>query len=74
MQSSEDESFLRRILYDAAILVEYSFLSPEKAVNITANHVRDLAVKRLIITHEALELFRFGICILVGVMEWVGAL
>lgn len=56
--SSEDESFLRRILYDAAILVEYSFLSPEKAVNITANHVRDLAVKRLIITHEAIELFR----------------
>ncbi|XP_043810692.1 uncharacterized protein LOC122723221 [Manihot esculenta] len=58
IHSSEDESFLRRILYDAAILVEYSFLSPEKAVNITANHVRDLAVKRLIITHEALELFR----------------
>ncbi|KAJ9183842.1 hypothetical protein P3X46_007648 [Hevea brasiliensis] len=56
--SSEDESFLRTILYDAAILVEYSFLSPERAINVPSNRVTDLAMKRLIITHEAIELFR----------------
>ncbi|KDP33740.1 hypothetical protein JCGZ_07311 [Jatropha curcas] len=56
--SSEDERFLRTILYDATVLVEYSFLSFERAINLPADHVRNLVVKRLIITHEAIELSR----------------
>ena len=58
MQSSEDEKFVRKIFYDAAILVEYSFLSPEKAIDLPAYHVRSLAVKRLIVTHEGIEHLR----------------
>ncbi|XP_065851429.1 uncharacterized protein [Euphorbia lathyris] len=56
--SPEDASFLRKILYDAAILVEYSFLRLEKAINLPADRVRSLAVKRLIITSKAIEYFR----------------
>ncbi|EEF48111.1 uncharacterized protein LOC8265086 [Ricinus communis] len=56
--SLEDEDFLRKILYDAAIMVEYSFLSSERVIDLPANRVRSLAVKRLIITHEAIELVR----------------
>lgn len=59
MQSSEDEVLLRNVLYDAVILVEYSFLSPERAISIPAEHMKCLAMARLIITYEAIELFRY---------------
>ncbi|KAG6718464.1 hypothetical protein I3842_04G151400 [Carya illinoinensis] len=58
--SSEDEVLLRNVLYDAVILVEYSFLSPERAISIPAEHMKCLAMARLIITYEAIELFRGG--------------
>ncbi|XP_022960841.1 uncharacterized protein LOC111461526 [Cucurbita moschata] len=56
--STEDEALLRKILYDALILVDYSFLNDEKAINLPADHVAFLAVKRLILTHEAIEFYR----------------
>ncbi|XP_050218646.1 uncharacterized protein LOC126669267 [Mercurialis annua] len=56
--SSEDESLMRKIVCDAVILVEYSFLRLERAINLPEHFVRRLAVKRLIITHEAIELSR----------------
>lgn len=56
--SSEDEVLLRKVLYDAVILVEYSFLSPERAIYVSAEHMKCLAMVRLIITHEAVEFFR----------------
>jgi hypothetical protein len=59
MQSSEDEVLLRKVLYDAVILVEYSFLSPERAIYVPAEHMKCLAMVRLIITHEAVEFFRY---------------
>ncbi|WCJ42645.1 hypothetical protein M5689_023440 [Euphorbia peplus] len=54
----EDATFLRTILYDSTILVEYSFLGLEKAINLPADHVRSLAVKRLVITSKAIDYFR----------------
>lgn len=59
MQSTEDELLLRKVLYDALILVDYSFLNPVKAIDLHAEHVAFLAVKRLILTHDAIEFFRY---------------
>lgn len=58
MQSSEDEVLLRKVLYDAIVLVEYSFLNPEKAIHISAEHMKIIALRRLILAHEAVEYFR----------------
>ncbi|XVF34989.1 hypothetical protein REPUB_Repub18cG0106100 [Reevesia pubescens] len=53
----EDGVLLRNILYDAVILVEYSFLKSE-TVDLSAEHVKSIAMTRLIATLEAIELFR----------------
>lgn len=60
MQSSGDEVLLRKLLYDAVILVDYSFLNPERTIDLPADQVRSLAMARLIVTHEAVEYFRYG--------------
>ncbi|XWS26723.1 hypothetical protein CRYUN_Cryun26dG0054800 [Craigia yunnanensis] len=52
-----DGVLLRNILYDAVILVEYSFLKSE-TVRLPADHVKSIAMTRLIVTLEAIELFR----------------
>ncbi|XP_004287528.1 PREDICTED: uncharacterized protein LOC101312667 [Fragaria vesca subsp. vesca] len=56
--SSEDEVLLRKVLYDVIILVEYSFLDPKKAIHITAEHMKIIAMRRLILAHEAVKYFR----------------
>ncbi|KAL0558478.1 hypothetical protein IC582_003051 [Cucumis melo] len=56
--STDDEALLRKVLSDALILVDYSFLKPEKAINLPAEHTAFLAVKRLILTYEATEFYR----------------
>ncbi|KGN66216.1 uncharacterized protein LOC116406200 [Cucumis sativus] len=56
--STDNEALLRKVLYDALILVDYSFLKPEIAINLPAEHVAFLAVKRLILTYEAIEFYR----------------
>ncbi|KAL5573025.1 hypothetical protein UlMin_022622 [Ulmus minor] len=56
--SSEDEVFLREVLYDAVILVDYSFLNPERTIHQPVDKLRSLAMARLIVTHEAAEFFR----------------
>lgn len=57
---------LRNILYDSVILVEYHFLNPERLTHLPAKHAKSLALGRLIVTHEAIELlrwaFEFNIC------------
>ncbi|XP_059634855.1 uncharacterized protein LOC132277125 [Cornus florida] len=55
---SEDEIFLRKILYDAVVLVDYSFVNPERVIHVPAKNMRSLAIARLMVTHEAIELFR----------------
>ncbi|KAI8021793.1 hypothetical protein LOK49_LG03G01243 [Camellia lanceoleosa] len=56
--SSEDELSLRKLLYDAVILVEYSFLNPDKVIHVLAKHIKSLAITRVVVTHKATELFR----------------
>ncbi|KAK9947918.1 hypothetical protein M0R45_003514 [Rubus argutus] len=56
--SLEDEVLLRKVLYDATVLVEYSFLNSEKAIHISAEHMKIIAMRRLILAHEAVEYFR----------------
>ncbi|KAJ9688203.1 hypothetical protein PVL29_014096 [Vitis rotundifolia] len=56
--SSEDEVVLRKILYDAVILADYSFLNPERAIKLPVERLHRLALTRLIVTHEAIEFLR----------------
>lgn len=56
--SSEDEVSLRKVMYDAVILAEYSFLNLDKLVDLPAKRVRSLAIARVLVIHEATELFR----------------
>lgn len=55
---SEDEISLRKLLYEPVILVEYSFLNPERLAHLPANHAKGIALGRLIVTHESVEFFR----------------
>jgi len=50
--------FCQGLLYDAAILVDYSFLQPENAIQLPVERMRSLAMQRLIVTYEAIEYFR----------------
>lgn len=50
---------LRKVLYDAVILVEYSFLIPERTIHLPADRVRSLAMARLLVIHEAVVYFRY---------------
>ncbi|GAU33543.1 hypothetical protein TSUD_143360 [Trifolium subterraneum] len=48
----EDEILLKKVLFDAVLLVDYPFLYQN------TNDIKSLALTRLIITHEAVEYFR----------------
>lgn len=56
--SSEKEMTLRKVLLDAVILVDYSFLSTENMIHVSANHVLNLYISRVLVTHEATQSFR----------------
>ncbi|KAI3782807.1 hypothetical protein L2E82_12864 [Cichorium intybus] len=56
--SSEDESLLRNLLYDAVILPDYSFLHLDKVGHLPINHIKTNILARIMVTHEAVELFR----------------
>ncbi|KAE8687545.1 Plasma membrane [Hibiscus syriacus] len=53
----EEVILLRNILFDVIILVENSFLKPE-TVPLPTEHVKSIAITRLVVTLEAIELFR----------------
>ncbi|MBA0789749.1 hypothetical protein Gohar_014440 [Gossypium harknessii] len=52
----KDGNLLKNILYDAVILVEYTFLK-SKTVHLSNEHVKGIAMTRLVVTLEAIELF-----------------
>ncbi|KAF8388845.1 hypothetical protein HHK36_025525 [Tetracentron sinense] len=54
---SEDEVFLREVLYDAVILVDYSFLNSDSGIHPRAI-MKSLAVTMLVVAHEALQFVR----------------
>jgi hypothetical protein len=53
LQKPEDEILLRKVLFDDVLLVDYPFLYQN------ANYIKSLALTRLIITHDAVEYFRY---------------
>ncbi|XP_076900917.1 uncharacterized protein LOC143555210 [Bidens hawaiensis] len=56
--SSEDESLLRKVLYDAVILPDFSFLRLDKVGHIPKSYIKNNIFARLMVTHEAIELLR----------------
>ncbi|KAK2993418.1 hypothetical protein RJ640_021637 [Escallonia rubra] len=58
--NSEDAIFLREVLFDAVILVDYSFLSLEQVAHLPSKTLKALAVARLMVAYEAIELARKG--------------
>ncbi|KAL4571848.1 hypothetical protein LXL04_018613 [Taraxacum kok-saghyz] len=56
--NSEEESFLKKLLYDAVILPDYSFLHLDKLTHLPINHIKSNILARIMVTHEAIELFR----------------
>ncbi|KAL6956326.1 hypothetical protein U1Q18_050051 [Sarracenia purpurea var. burkii] len=56
--SSEDEVILRNVLFDAVILVDYSFLDPDKLIHLPNKRLNSLSIARVLLTHEATEFFR----------------
>ncbi|XP_010918496.1 uncharacterized protein [Elaeis guineensis] len=55
---SMDESLVRDILYDAVILVDYSFINPGFHVERYDDSIMNLLMTRLIVTHEAIQVAR----------------
>ncbi|KAK9131115.1 hypothetical protein Sjap_011602 [Stephania japonica] len=55
---SEDEISLRRIIYDALILVEYSILSSEGETQLGSYSMKYLVLTRVIVVHEAVQFVR----------------
>lgn len=58
MQKPENEVVLRKVLFDAILLVEYPFLYSN------AKFDRSLTLTRLIATHEAVKHFRFDLLVI----------
>ncbi|KAH9762845.1 hypothetical protein KPL70_000952 [Citrus sinensis] len=58
VESSNDEVLLRKVLYDAVILVEYSFLNPKRAAHLPDERIKSLSLTRLIAMQEAIEFSR----------------
>ncbi|KAK1289295.1 hypothetical protein QJS10_CPB18g00913 [Acorus calamus] len=56
--SIEEEAFLRDVLYDAVILVDYSFLNPTTETEQSADCLKSLAITRSIVTHKAIQAAR----------------
>lgn len=59
MQKPEDEILLRRVILDAVSLVEYPFLY------LNEKQIKSLTLTRVIVTHEAVEYFRYEYAIII---------
>lgn len=58
LQNLKHQDDLKKVLFDALLLVEYSFLSPDSLGKLPAKHAKHLMVTKLITNHEAIESFR----------------
>lgn len=57
-QSTEEEILVRDILYDALILVDYSFVNPGVEVEQADESTISILITRLIVAYEATEIAR----------------
>ena len=53
LQKAKDEFLLKKVLFDAVLLVEYSFIYGN------AKNIKSIALTRLITTHVAVEYLRY---------------
>jgi len=53
LQKAKDEFLLKKVLFDAVLSVEYSFIYEN------AKNIKSLALTRLILTHVAVEHLRY---------------
>ncbi|KDP34113.1 hypothetical protein JCGZ_07684 [Jatropha curcas] len=56
--NSEDEVFLRNILYDTAMTVDYSFLGPQKGIHLPDLCLKNLAITWLFVADNAIQFLR----------------
>ncbi|CAN6456951.1 unnamed protein product [Victoria cruziana] len=54
----EEEKILRRVLYDAVILPDFSFLKPVTVDDESIGFIRSLLLTKLVVTHKAIQLAR----------------
>ncbi|KAL0345131.1 UNVERIFIED_CONTAM: hypothetical protein Sradi_4344400 [Sesamum radiatum] len=54
----ERQDGLREVLFDALIVVEYSFLSSDSLGQLPAKHAKRIIITKLMATYEVIELFR----------------
>lgn len=58
-QKYEDEFFLREVLYDAVVMVEYSFLIPQIGIKLAGGNLKNLAVTWLFVADNAIRFVRY---------------
>ncbi|WOL14600.1 hypothetical protein Cni_G23380 [Canna indica] len=56
--SSTDECLVRNILYDAVILVDYSFINLGIELENFSDSMMNIVMRRLLVTHEAIQIVR----------------
>ncbi|CAL0323689.1 unnamed protein product [Lupinus luteus] len=52
---SENEVFLKDVLYNAVMMIEHSFINPQAGVSLYANSLKDLAVTWLFVADSAIQ-------------------
>ena len=60
LQNSRDEVLLREVLYDVAILVDYSFLKPEMWTQLPGDYFKNFALTWLLVADNAIQFIRYG--------------
>uniref|UniRef100_A0A5B7BGU9 Uncharacterized protein n=1 Tax=Davidia involucrata TaxID=16924 RepID=A0A5B7BGU9_DAVIN len=56
--TSEDEVLLRKVLYDAVILVEYSFMNSGRWTQLPGNHLKNMVLTWLLVADNAIQFVR----------------
>ncbi|KAI4379992.1 hypothetical protein MLD38_006226 [Melastoma candidum] len=55
---TEEQLWLKRILFDATLRAEYSFLCTDRLVHLPTEHVNSLYLTRLVVANEAIKSFK----------------
>lgn len=56
--SLEDEIFMRQVLYDAVVMVKYSFLNLESGIQLYSDNSKNLAIMWLLVAEDAMQFIR----------------
>lgn len=59
MQNPEDVPLLQEVLSDAAVTADYSFITHQRRFNLPCKSIRSLALRWLLVAHNALESARY---------------